>query len=94
MNSSTVNAMSTTKHAQPKPLFDAQIVRGATLASLKKLDPRAQIRNPVMFVVWVCAVLTSVLTIQAIVGEGEAPWTFILAISLWLWATLIFANFA
>src|SRR5262249_853016 len=50
--------------------------------------------NPVMFVVWVCAVLTTVLAIQALVGHGEAPWTFILAIAFWLWVTLLFANFA
>jgi K+-transporting ATPase ATPase B chain len=66
----------------------------AALDSLRKLDPRKQIRNPVMFVVWVGALLTSALFIQAAAGKGEASWGFILAVSLWLWFTVIFANFA
>ena len=66
----------------------------AALDSLKKLDPRVQVRNPVMFVVWVGALLTFVLFIQAAAGAGEASPGFILAISLLLWFTVIFANFA
>jgi K+-transporting ATPase ATPase B chain len=62
--------------------------------SFRKLSPRQQFRNPVMFVVFVCSVFTTGLWIQALVGHGEAPAMFILAISLWLWFTLLFANFA
>jgi K+-transporting ATPase ATPase B chain len=79
---------------QARPLFDPPIVRRAIVDSLRKLDPRHQIRNPVMFVVEVGSVLTSGLFVQALVGKGEAPAGFILAISLWLWFTVLFANFA
>jgi K+-transporting ATPase ATPase B chain len=61
---------------------------------LKKLDPRHQVRNPVMFVVEVGSLLTTGLFVQALFGRGEAPAGFVLAISLWLWFTVLFANFA
>src|SRR5213593_3337763 len=77
-----------------RPLFDPPIVRRATLDSFKKLDPRHQVKNPVMFVVEVGSVLTTALWLQAMFGQGEAPAGFILAISLWLWFTVVFANFA
>ncbi|MBI5361906.1 MAG: potassium-transporting ATPase subunit KdpB [Planctomycetes bacterium] len=77
-----------------KGLFDPVIARRAALDAVLKLDPRCQFRNPVMFVVWAGAALTTVLAVQALVGRGEAPWSFILAIALWLWFTLLFANFA
>ncbi|RIK73912.1 K(+)-transporting ATPase subunit B [candidate division KSB1 bacterium] len=77
-----------------RPLFDAKIVKQAIIASFKKLDPRVQIRNPVMFVVLIGSVLTSALFVQALMGKGEAPAGFTLAISLWLWFTVLFANFA
>jgi K+-transporting ATPase ATPase B chain len=70
------------------------LLREAALDSFRKLDPRLEIRNPVMFVVWVGALLTLVLFIQAAAGRGEASPGFILAVSLWLWFTVIFANFA
>lgn len=75
-------------------MFDARIVRGALIASVKKLNPRHQVRNPVMFIVLVGSVLTAGLGIQAAFGEGEAPAGFIFAISVWLWFTLLFGNFA
>ena len=75
-------------------LFDGALVRRATLDSFKKLDPREQVRNPVMFVVLVGALFTSGLFVQALVAQGEAPPSFILAVSLWLWVTVLFANFA
>jgi len=75
-------------------LFDWAIIRPAIVDSFRKLSPRRQFRNPVMFVVLVGSVLTSLLFVQAIIGKGEAgPW-FILGISLWLWFTVLFANFA
>ncbi|MGQ5525323.1 potassium-transporting ATPase subunit KdpB [Chitinimonas sp. PSY-7] len=76
------------------PLFDPELVRPALLESIKKLSPQAQFRNPVMFVVWVGSLLTTLLGIQALGGHGEAPASFIFAISAWLWFTVLFANFA
>jgi K+-transporting ATPase ATPase B chain len=86
--------MSTATRASARSLWDPQIAKRAAIDSLRKLDPRHQIRNPVMFVVLVGAVLTSILWLQALAGAGEASPLFILGISLWLWFTLIFANFA
>jgi potassium-transporting ATPase ATP-binding subunit len=77
-----------------KPLFDAAIIGPAIIDSFKKLDPRHQIKNPVMFVVLVGSLLTTGLYIQSLFGHGEAPAGFILAITLWLWFTLVFANFS
>ena len=77
-----------------RSLFDPSILGPATIDSIKKLDPRHQIKNPVMFVVLVVSILTTGLYIQALFGTGEAPASFILAITLWLWFTLIFANFS
>jgi K+-transporting ATPase ATPase B chain len=77
-----------------RPLLDPPIVRRAVLDSFLKLDPRQEIRNPVMFVVLACSVLTTVLGIQALGGRGEAPAGFILGVAAWLWFTLLFANFA
>ncbi len=62
--------------------------------SFRKLDPRVQIRNPVMFVVWVGALLTLVLFFESLAGMHEGSPGFTLAISLLLWFTVIFANFA
>ena len=84
----------TTHPPKARPLLDPEIVRGALVSSVKKLDPRHQVRNPVMFVVLVGSVLTTALFVQAALGHGEAPTGFILAISLWLWFTVLFANFA
>ena len=81
-------------HAKARSLFDPAIVRGALADSFRKLDPRIQVRNPVMFVVLVGSVLTTGLFVQALIGKGEAPAWFIFAVSLWLWFTVLFANFA
>jgi K+-transporting ATPase ATPase B chain len=62
--------------------------------SFHKLNPRHQIKNPVMFIVWVGSVVTTGLFVQALVAAGEAPAWFILAVTLWLWFTVLFANFA
>jgi K+-transporting ATPase ATPase B chain len=83
----------TTKTGQ-RPLFDPAIVRTAIGASFQKLDPRHQFKNPVMFVVEVGSVLTTLLFVHALVVRGPERPGFILAISLWLWFTLVFANFA
>ncbi len=78
----------------PFSLFERDIVRQAVVDSFKKLSPRQQMKNPVMFVVWVGSVLTTALFFQALGGHGEAPSGFILAVTLWLWFTVLFANFA
>ena len=77
-----------------RPLFDWPIIREATVDSFRKLAPRVQVRNPVMFVVYVGSILTTLLWLQALVGKGEAPAGFIFAVSIWLWFTVLFANFA
>ena len=83
-----------TTQTKQRPLFEWPIVRRALADALWKLNPRVQVRNPVMFIVYVGSILTSGLFIQAILGRGEAPAGFILAIALWLWLTVLFANFA
>jgi K+-transporting ATPase ATPase B chain len=78
-----------------RPLFEAAIVKRAIAGSFAKLDPRLMIRNPVMFVVEVGSAFTTVLFLHAaITGNGEASPGFILAVSLWLWFTVLFSNFA
>jgi K+-transporting ATPase ATPase B chain len=84
----------TTGEIQPGPLFEPAILKPALFSALRKLNPIHQLRNPVMFTVWICSALTTLLYFQALAGKGEARPGFILAIALWLWFTLIFANFA
>ncbi|MDP4006667.1 potassium-transporting ATPase subunit KdpB [Methylobacterium sp. NEAU K] len=74
-------------------LFSAALVGPALLGSVRKLDPRAMIRNPVMFVVEVVAALTTVLFVRDL-AVGASDLLFSGQIILWLWFTLIFANFA
>lgn len=75
-------------------LWNQEILKNATFNALLKLNPRHQIRNPVMFTVYIGALLTSGLFALALVGHGETAANFILAITSWLWFTLLFANFA
>jgi len=75
-------------------MFDRRLVGPALLDSLRKLDPRAQWRNPVMFVVYAGAIVTTVLWTQSLDGTGDAPSGFILGVAAWLWVTVLFANFA
>jgi K+-transporting ATPase ATPase B chain len=78
-----------------KPLsLTGAMYRRAIVESWRKLDPRHMVRNPVMFVVEVGSLLTAALWVQALAGRGEAPVWFIGAVSLWLWFTVLFANFA
>src|SRR5689334_275979 len=88
-NPSTV-AVSTHRAA----VVSGALIGPAIAAAFRKLSPRQQFRNPVMFVVFVCSVLTTGLWFQALAGHGEAPAGFIFWISIWLWFTLLFANFA
>ncbi|WP_437594643.1 potassium-transporting ATPase subunit KdpB [Sorangium sp. So ce1000] len=84
------------KKTAARPLFDPAILKPAVAAAFRKLDPRHQVRNPVMFVVLVGSALTTALFVHALFDErqGDEPARFILAISLWLWFTVLFANFA
>jgi len=87
-----VSAMASTRTSFS--LFDPALVRPAIGDAFVKLDPRVQWRNPVMFVVYVGSILTTVLGVQALLGRGEAPAAFIIAVAVWLWFTVLFANFA
>src|SRR5579862_4105394 len=79
--------------ATPRPLFDPQIVRRAIRDSFIKLAPRHMVRNPVMFVVLIGSVLTTLVLVRdAASGRGHLGFT--LQITLWLWFTVLFANFA
>src|SRR5215469_10076142 len=80
-------------HAQRRSLFDSKIVRRASVDSLLKLNPRVMMRNPVMFVVEIGSVLTSVLFI-ANPAMHQSHVSFNCQITLWLWFTVLFANFA
>jgi K+-transporting ATPase ATPase B chain len=75
-------------------LFDAALIGPAIADAFKKLDPRIQLRSPVMFVVFVGSIATTLLFFQAVFGKGEAGAGFIGAIAAWLWFTVLFANFA
>ncbi|MDE3057465.1 MAG: potassium-transporting ATPase subunit KdpB [Bacteroidota bacterium] len=84
-----------TSHLQKKTLsVSGEMIRRALFDSFVKLNPRAMVRNPVMLVVEVGSVLTTALWIQALLGTGEAPAWFIGTVSLWLWFTVLFANFS
>ncbi len=75
-------------------LFDPALLKPAVVQAFAKLNPRVQWRNPVMFVVYIGSILTTLLGLQALQGQGEAPAGFIFSVALWLWFTVLFANFA
>ncbi len=77
-----------------RPLFEASIVRPAIVDSFRKLDPRVQARNPVMFVVLVGSVLTTVLFFRDLGSATQAQNVFTGSVAAWLWFTVLFANFA
>ncbi len=80
--------------SQKTALFEPRLVKAALTDAFLKLAPAAQLRNPVMFLVWAGSLLTTILGIQALTGQGEAPAGFIFSIAAWLWFTVLFANFA
>ena len=90
---STTTAVST-GHTLPRSLVTGSIFKRALVDSFVKLLPQYQWKNPVMFVVYVGSILTTILWFQALAGHGEASTGFILAVTLWLWFTVLFANFA
>ena len=75
-------------------LLDQEILRQAVIDAIRKLNPLHLVKNPVMFVVEVGCLLTTALFFQSLTGHGEEKASFILAVGLWLWFTLLFANFA
>jgi K+-transporting ATPase ATPase B chain len=75
-------------------LFDPKLAGPAAIDALRKLDPRKQWRSPVMFVVWIGSVITTLLWFDSLRGHGDASSGFVFSISLWLWFTVLFANFA
>ena len=79
--------------ARARPLFDPPIVKRAIGDSFVKLNPRAMMKNPVMFVVEVGAVMTTILAARDL-ASGAALGGFTFQITLWLWFTVLFANFA
>ncbi|MHB8627241.1 MAG: potassium-transporting ATPase subunit KdpB [Aggregatilineales bacterium] len=78
--------------AKPAPLFEGKIVRRAIIDAFRKFEPRQQLKNPVMFVVTIGAILTTISTVQDIANGKLAGFDF--QITLWLWFTVLFANFA
>ena len=89
----------TTQRKQARGLSDPEILIPATWSSIKKLDPRVQIRNPVMFVVEIGAVITAIAWFIQLgggkpLGGGNEPSWFTFTVSIWLWLTVVFANLA
>ncbi|MGM3161170.1 potassium-transporting ATPase subunit KdpB [Dickeya undicola] len=75
-------------------LFDSALLRNALVDSVKKFDPRVQWRNPVMFVVYIGSLLTAGIWLAIVSGQTTGHAGFTGAVSLWLWVTVLFANFA
>ncbi|MBD5654904.1 MAG: potassium-transporting ATPase subunit KdpB [Candidatus Eremiobacteraeota bacterium] len=82
------------RRPQARSLFDRAIVVRAIGDSFVKLDPRWQLRNPVMFIVEVAALVVTLFFFRDLFGRGGKDAGFDLAIALWLWFTVVFANFA
>ncbi len=78
----------------PHTLFDPALIKPAIRQSFIKLNPNYQWRNPVMFVVYIGSILTTLLGVQELVGKTTSHAAFTLTIALWLWFTVLFANFA
>src|SRR6266567_7667948 len=84
-------------------IWKPKIIRAAIPESFKKLDPRVQVKNPVMFVVEVGSVVTTIEFVRLLFTQPSASFTsdqlvaerlFVLAVTIWLWFTVVFANFA
>lgn len=93
-NSSKSVDSATAKADRKKQRRGRHIYRRAIIDAFIKLNPRWMVRNPVMFVTEVGSVLTSVLWVQALLGNGEAKAGFIGGVALWLWLCVLFANFS
>jgi K+-transporting ATPase ATPase B chain len=84
------------KNVRAVSAWEGHLLRAALLDSMRKLDPRVMVKNPVMFVVEIGSVLTSLLWIRDVVAPavGAPPTWFTGQVTLWLWFTVLFANFA
>src|SRR5437879_3934964 len=83
-----------TRRKSASSIFNGPILRRAMVDSLKKLDPRWQLKNPVMFVVEVGSVITTVEWVRLLLQGPVSEMWFTLGVAFWLWFTVIFANFA
>ncbi len=85
-----------TSQSKPVSLFDGSILRQAVGESFRKLSPRLVAKNPVMFVVEVGSALTTLLVLRDLISRNpnQPPLWFTGAVSIWLWFTVLFANFA
>ena len=81
------------KKTQPQSLFDGKIIGAAAIDALRKLDPRALAKNPVIFVTEVVSAVVTVLFIRDLVTQNGVA-SFSGQIAAWLWFTVLFANFA
>src|SRR5262245_4883763 len=79
--------------SRKRPLFDPPIVRRAIRDAFVKLNPRHMVRNPVMFVVLIGSAYTTVVFLRDVI-QGRSDWGFTFQLALWLWFTVVFANFA
>jgi K+-transporting ATPase ATPase B chain len=98
MQTQTPTAPSSGHHGRPRtnarPLFEKEIVGDAIIGSFRKLSPRVQARNPVMLVVLVGSVLTTILFFRDLGDSTSAENVFAGLVAAWLWFTVLFANFA
>ncbi|MEG0053940.1 MAG: HAD-IC family P-type ATPase, partial [Comamonas sp.] len=86
--------MNTQNMTAGNKLLDAKLVQSSLWDAMRKLSPRTQWANPVMFVVYLGAILTTLLWVQNLLEPASENNGFVLAIALWLWFTVLFANFA
>ncbi len=75
-------------------LMDPVLLKPALTSAFAKLNPRVQWRNPVMFVVYIGSIATTLMAVSAVQGQSDTPVGFTFAIAAWLWFTVLFANFA
>ena len=83
-----------TKQAASKSIFDPTIVKSASVGALRKLNPRSMAKNPVMFIVEVGSVLTTILWLRDLSSSSSQENTFAGLVAVFLWFTVLFANFA
>ncbi|QCR10289.1 K(+)-transporting ATPase subunit B [Brenneria rubrifaciens] len=88
------NRSHSTHPRKPQTLFDSAFIRSALIDAVKKLDPRVQWHNPVMFVVYLGSLLTSIIWLTMLTGSTSGDALFTGLVSLWLWITVLFANVA
>ncbi|CAG9175593.1 Potassium-transporting ATPase ATP-binding subunit [Cupriavidus pampae] len=95
-SAATSSASGKGPHGRPaRGMFAPELVKPAIVDAFRKLTPREQLRNPVMFVVYAGSILTTILFLRALVTpSADESAGFILAVSVWLWFTVLFANFA